>query len=103
MPVFQQLMGGKRLQGVGHGADDSDAQSVGFKNDVRLGSEGLARSVHDVRADDRVFGGFDEFAGLPPAVIEIVIAEGGGVESEKIGDLEDRQSMKDRGDRAALD
>ena len=85
-----------------HGADHGHAHAVRLQDDVGLRRHQLALGVHDIGADDRVVRDVDELLRGLPAVIELVIAQRGGVETEQVRDLVDRDAVKNGGDRRAL-
>ena len=102
VPLAEEGGGGEEAEVIGHGADDADAEAVDFEDEPGVGGEGVVLGVDDVGGDHGVLRHFDEVAGLLPAVVEVVVAEGEGVEAEEVGDFEDGGGFVDGGDGGAL-
>ena len=102
VPFAHQGGGGEVAKVVGHGADYADAEAVDFEDQPGLFGEQSILGIHDIGADHRVFRHPNEAARLLPAVVEVMVAEGEGVEAEEVGDFEDGCAFVDGGDGSAL-
>ena len=86
----------------GFGADHGHAQAAHLLHHVRLLRQQRAALVGHVGGDHGVARRLHELAQALPAVIEIVVADGGDVEAEQVGDFVDGQAAVDGGDGGAL-
>ena len=86
----------------GHRADHRHAQAAGVENFERRG-RGLATGIDEIRHQKGEPRGAKVLADHPPAVVVLVIAQGGGVDAQQIRDFNHGHAAKDRRDGGSLD
>ncbi len=81
----------------GQAADDTDAERANFKHLRGALDDGAAFGIGHVRQEQREAGQAGKPGDLLPAVVELVVADGGGIEAHEVGDFVYRGAFVDGG------
>ena len=82
--------------------DHRHAQAANILDYISLTGQKRAFFIFDIRRYQRELGDFDEGEDALPSIVELVIAEGGNINTHQIGDFVDGKATVNRGNGGSL-